>query len=140
MNGVRWSEILRLSYFDLIRFVVIDLMHCLFLGIAKWITKRIWIDEDVLTEKALQSIQKKMSEFKLPSDLGRIPGKIHCGEGFSNFTADQWRNFFLIYATVVLWNHLLNKDHKILTYFIRVCTILVRRIVKINDMKKSMNF
>ncbi|GBB87738.1 hypothetical protein RclHR1_14210005 [Rhizophagus clarus] len=33
------------------------------------------IDEDVLTEKALQSIQKKMSEFKLPSDLGRIPGK-----------------------------------------------------------------
>ncbi|GBB84695.1 hypothetical protein RclHR1_11280005 [Rhizophagus clarus] len=137
VNGVRWSEILRLSYFDLIRFVVIDLMHCLFLGIAKWITKRIWIDEDVLTEKALQSIQKKMSEFKLPSDLGRIPGKIHCGEGFSNFTADQWRNFFLIYATVVLWNHLPNKDRKILTYFVRVCTILVRRIVEINDMKEA---
>ncbi|GBB83296.1 hypothetical protein RclHR1_10010009 [Rhizophagus clarus] len=47
------------------------------------------IDEDVLTEKALQSIQKKMSKFKLPSDLERIPGKIHCSEGFSNFTADQ---------------------------------------------------
>ncbi|GBB89974.1 hypothetical protein RclHR1_16820006 [Rhizophagus clarus] len=137
VNGVRWSEILRLSYFDLIQFVVIDPMHCLFLGIAKWITKRIWIDEDVLTEKALQSIQKKMSEFKLPSDLGRIPGKIHCGEGFSNFTADQWRNFFLIYATVVLWNHLPNKDRKILTYFVRVCTILVRRIVEINDMKEA---
>ncbi|GBB85073.1 hypothetical protein RclHR1_11640011, partial [Rhizophagus clarus] len=39
VNGVRWSEILRLLYFDLIQFVVIDLMHCLFLGIAKWITK-----------------------------------------------------------------------------------------------------
>ncbi|GBC01244.1 hypothetical protein RclHR1_41020001, partial [Rhizophagus clarus] len=35
VNGVRWSEILRLSYFDPIRFVVIDPMHCLFLGIAK---------------------------------------------------------------------------------------------------------
>ncbi|GBC01640.1 hypothetical protein RclHR1_42750001, partial [Rhizophagus clarus] len=88
------------------------------------ITKRILIDEDVITEKALQSIQKKMSEFKLPLDLGRIPEKIHCGEGFSNFTANQWRNFFLIYATVVLWNHLPNKDRKILMYFIRVCTIL----------------
>ncbi|GBC06285.1 hypothetical protein RclHR1_06740001, partial [Rhizophagus clarus] len=107
------------------------------LRIAKWITKRIWIDEDILTEKALQSIQKKMSEFKLLSVLRRISGKIHCGEGFSNFTTDQWCNFFLIYATVVLWNHLLNKDRKILTYFVRVCTILVRRIVKINDMKEA---
>ncbi|GBC42308.2 hypothetical protein PHYBLDRAFT_143961 [Rhizophagus irregularis DAOM 181602=DAOM 197198] len=69
-NGVRWSEILRLPYFDPIRFVVVDPMHCLFLGIAKWITKRIWIDEGVLTEKDLQSIQKKMDEFKVPSDLG----------------------------------------------------------------------
>ncbi|GET66679.1 hypothetical protein GLOIN_2v1786147 [Rhizophagus irregularis DAOM 181602=DAOM 197198] len=51
-------------------------MHCLFLGIAKWITKRIWIDEGVLTEKDLQSIQKKMDEFKVPSDLGQIPGSL----------------------------------------------------------------
>jgi len=112
-------------------------MHCLFLGIAKWITKRIWIDEGILTEKDLQSIQKKMNEFEIPSDLGRIPSKIHCGEGFSNFTADQWRNFFLIYATVVLWDHLPAKDRKILTYFVRVCTILVKRIVEVGDMKEA---
>jgi len=112
-------------------------MHCLFLGIAKWITKRIWIDEGILTEKDLQSIQKKMNGFEIPSDLGRIPGKIHCGEGFSNFTADQWRNFFLIYATVVLWDHLPAKDRKILTYFVRVCTILVNRIVEVGDMKEA---
>jgi len=63
-------------------------MHCLFLGIAKWIVKRIWIDENVLTQNALQSIQKKMNEFQIPTDLGRIPGKIHNDEGFSNFTAN----------------------------------------------------
>ena len=78
-----------------------------------------------------------MNEFEIPSDLGQIPSKIHCGEGFSNFTADQWRNFFLIYATVVLWDHLLAKDRKILTYFVRVCTILVRRIVEVGDMKEA---
>ena len=112
-------------------------MHCLFLGIAKWIVKRIWIDEKILTPNALQSIQKKMNDFQVPADLGRIPGKIHSGEGFSNFMADQWRNFFLIYATVVLWEHLTYKDRKILTYFVRVCTILVRRIVQVDEMDEA---
>ena len=77
-------------------------MHCLFLGIARWIVKRIWIDEGILNQQSLIKIQKKMDEFQIPSDLGRIPGKIHCGEGFSNFTADQWQIFFTIYATVSL--------------------------------------
>ena len=38
-HGVRWSELLRLPYMDPIRFAVVDPMHCLFLGIAKWIIK-----------------------------------------------------------------------------------------------------
>src|SRR5947199_10032704 len=38
-TGVRWSELLRLNYFDPIHFIIVDLMHCLFLGIAKWIVK-----------------------------------------------------------------------------------------------------
>ncbi|HMK58017.1 MAG TPA: hypothetical protein VK462_03100 [Nitrososphaeraceae archaeon] len=62
--------------------------------------------------------------------MGRIPGKIHGGEGFSNFTADQWRTFFTIYATVSLWDHLSVVDKKILTQFVRICSILVNRIVK----------
>ena len=89
-NGVRWSELLRLPYFDPIKFITIDPMHCLFLGIARWIVKQIWIDKGILTSNSLNKIQKKMNEFQIPSDLGRIPGKIHEEEGFSNFTADQW--------------------------------------------------
>ena len=34
-TGVKWSELLRLSYFDPIKFIVVDPMHCLFLGIAR---------------------------------------------------------------------------------------------------------
>ncbi|PPQ97558.1 hypothetical protein CVT26_002343 [Gymnopilus dilepis] len=34
-SGVRWSELLRLSYFDLSRCVVVDSMHNLFLGLIK---------------------------------------------------------------------------------------------------------
>ena len=68
-NGVRWSELLRLPYFDPIRFITVDPMHCLFLGIARWLVKRIWIDEGILTSNSLSKIQKKMNEFQIPSDL-----------------------------------------------------------------------
>jgi len=64
-------------------------MHCLFLGIAKWIVKRIWVDKGILTLTVLNKIQEKMKEFYVPSDLGRMLGKIDCSEGFTNFTADQ---------------------------------------------------
>ena len=55
-NQVRWSELLRLPYFDPIRHLVIDPMHCLFLDIGKWLVKRIWIEEGVLTNNALDEI------------------------------------------------------------------------------------
>ena len=69
-TGVRWSELLRLPYFDPVRFVTVDPMHCLFLGTAKWIVKRIWVDEEILTTNTLKMVQKKMDEFQIPSDLG----------------------------------------------------------------------
>ncbi|CAB4440174.1 unnamed protein product [Rhizophagus irregularis] len=112
-------------------------MHCLFLDIAKWIVKRIWVDEKLLTLADLNKIQAKMNEFHVPSDLGRIPCKINCRKGFSNFTADQWQIFFTIYTTVALWEHLSVKDQKILTYFVRVCAILVSRIVEVELMREA---
>ena len=93
---------MRLPYFDPIQFITIDPMYCLFLGIVKWIIKRIWVDMGILSSNILNSIQKKMNEFQVPADVGRIPGKIHCGEGFSNFTADQWCIFISIYVIMVL--------------------------------------
>ena len=77
-------------------------MHYLFLGIANWIVKRIWIDEEILMQNMLTEIQHIMQNFQIPSDIGRIPGKVNSGDGFSSFTADQWQNFITIYATVVL--------------------------------------
>ena len=138
-NGVRWSELLRLPYFDPIRFITVDPMHCLFLGIAKWIVKRIWVDMGILTSIELSSIQQKMSKFQVPADLGRIPGKIYRGEGFSSFTADQWWIFISIYATVVLWEYLDEVDRKILTYFVRICNIFVQRILEVRFFEEISN-
>ena len=70
-----------------------------------------------------------MNQIQVLADLGRIPRKIDCEEGFTNFTADQWRTFFTIYATTSLWEYLSAIDRTILTHFVRVCSVLVGRIL-----------
>jgi len=65
-NKARWSELLRLHYFDPIRFITIDPMHCLFLGIAKWIVKHLWIDGNVLLTSNLETVQSNMDKIKPP--------------------------------------------------------------------------
>ena len=99
---VRWSEMLRLPYHNPIRHLVVDPMHCLFLGISHWIVKRLWIDGNKITKSDLELMEKRAKCIKVPADLGRIPYKIATGEGFSSFTADQWKSFILIYATPLM--------------------------------------
>ena len=87
---MRWTELLRLPYMDPIRFAVVDPMHCLFLGVAKWIIKSIFVKQNKLTIEQLHVAQKRMKHVDLPSDIGQIPAKIAIGnDGFSNLTADQ---------------------------------------------------
>jgi hypothetical protein len=135
-HGVRWSELLRLPYMDPIRFAVVDPMHCLFLGIAKYIIKSIFINQGKLSMEQLRVAQKRMDYVELPSDIGRIPPKIAIGEGFSKLTADQWKTFIMIYSTNILWDMLDNNDRKILGHFVRACNLLVTRIITEDDLKE----
>jgi hypothetical protein len=137
INGVRWSELLRLPYMDPIRFAVVDPMHCLFLGIAKWIIQSIFIKENKLNSEQLRAAQRRMDSVQLPSDIGRIPPKIAIGEGFSKLTADQWKTFIMIYATTILWDMLDDNDRKILGHFVRACNLLVARFVTEDDLQEA---
>ena len=58
-------------------------------------------------------------------DLGRVPNKIATEEGFSGFTADQWKTFILIYAIPLMWDLLAEPDRKILENFVRAYSLLV---------------
>ena len=84
--GVRYSELLRLPYFDCIRFTVIDPMHNLFLGTAKHVMET-WIDASVLTPADLQKAQDKVDSVHVPTNIGRIPGKI--AKSSLGFTAEN---------------------------------------------------
>ena len=137
-HGVRWSELLRLPYMDPIRFAAVDPMHCLFLGIAKWIIKSIFVNQGKLSMEQLRVAQKRMDHVELPSDIGRIPPKIAIGnDGFSNLTADQWKTFIMIYSTNILWDMLDNSDRKILGHFVRACNLLAARFITEDDLKEA---
>jgi len=134
---VRWSEIHRLPNFNPVRFLIVDPMHCLFLGIAKWIIMRLWIEEGKLNSENLSLMQKRASRIQVPVDIGRLPNKISMEEGFSGFTADQWKTFIMVYATSITWDLLKEPDQRILANFVRTCNILVCRIVSISDLQEA---
>ena len=57
--GSRYSELLRLPYFDCIRFTIVDPMHNLFLGTAKRMME-IWLNLSILTQADLENMQVKV--------------------------------------------------------------------------------
>ena len=74
-HGVRYTELLRLPYFDSPRFIVVDAMHNILLGSAKLLTT-IWKDNGVLPVSKFNVIQGSVDKFVTPADIGRIPHKI----------------------------------------------------------------
>src|SRR5579859_5503375 len=107
-------------------------MHCLFLGIAHWIIKKLWIEGNKISNRDLEKMEKRAKTIQIPVDLGRVPNKIAIGEGFSGFTADQWKTFILTYTIPVMWNLLAEPDRKISGNFVRACTQKVCRIIEYN--------
>ena len=51
-------------------------------------------------------MQKRADMIKITSDLGRRPVRIATGDGFSNFTADMWKTFIMIFAIPITWDFL----------------------------------
>jgi len=45
--------------------------------------------------------------------------------------------FFTIYATTSLWEYLLEIDRMILTHFVRVCSILISRILELDSVQEA---
>ena len=63
-------------------------MHNLFIRIAFWIIKRLWLGYCKITLNDLTKIQKLMNNIYPPSEIGQIPHKINIEE------ANEQKNFF----------------------------------------------
>jgi len=97
--GCRYSTLLELPYFDPIRMLIIDPMHNLFLGTAKDMVRKIWIENGYLDTNKLGIIEQRLSEINIPSTVsfGRLPLSM---DPCTKLTAEQWKNwvnYFSIY-------------------------------------------
>ncbi|KAJ7027049.1 hypothetical protein C8F04DRAFT_965686 [Mycena alexandri] len=94
--GARWTEFARLTYFDLVRWTVVDPMHNLLLGVAKtqWYTQ--WIKTNTLRAdtdnytRELTFIHNFMKTYESPPWAGRLPTRVGEPAGGS-LTADEYK-------------------------------------------------
>ena len=100
---------------------IIDPMHNLYMGIAKH-TMNVWKSQGLLKQKDFADIQKTVDQIEVPSDIGRIPSKV--ASGFSDFTADQWKHWILLYSTISLKNRLPSDNFTNWSAFANACTLL----------------
>lgn len=88
-----WSALLKLEYFDVVRFCTVDPMHNLFLGTAKYAFKH-WETTGILGKRELKILEAKLEQMDVPSDMGRLPKRI--SSNYGSFTAMQWKNWTLV--------------------------------------------
>ena len=133
--GARYSVLQELDYFDCIRYFVVDPMHNLYLGTAKHMVKNVRLKDknEFLSDEDFERIQELVDSMTVPQDIGRIPGKIACS--FSGFTADQWKNWTVVYSLFAL-KGVLPEDHpECWRHFVLACKLLGKKILTDDDIE-----
>ena len=128
--GVRYTELLRLPYFDTMHFSVVDPMHNKLLGTAKHVTA-LWKKENILNETIGEHAQEIVDKFVTPSDIGRIPFKI--SSGFNSLNTDQWKNWTLIYSLVALKDVIPGAHYSLWLQSVEVCKLMCSRALFISN-------
>ena len=128
-EGSRYTALMRLPYFSCVRCHTIDPMHNLYLGTARYMVKSIWTTEtyQLLPHNCLLEIQKLVDNCEVPSTMGRIPNKI--AANFSNFKADQWKQWTVVFSIFALHGVLENRHLNCWRKFVKACTILDASII-----------
>ena len=133
-HGSRFTEFFHLPYYNCIKYAIIDPLHNLFLGTAKRLQHH-WIEIGLLDNKDLGIIQQRVDNFRVPNHVGRLPRKI--SSGFSNMTADEWKNWTILYSLIAL-HDIIPPDHlKCWELFVSACTILCSSTITLNEIDQA---
>ena len=87
--GVKYSELLLIPHFNVVRCHVIEPMHCIFLRLAKHTIQR-RKKNGIVDASHFILLQEKVDLIIPPSKIGRIPRKVE--SDFASFTANEWKN------------------------------------------------
>lgn len=132
--GVKYSELLRLPEFNMVRYHVIDPMHNVFLGIIKH-TVKTWKETGLLLDRHFEKLQEKVDLMNVPSKIGRIPRKI--GAGFAAFTADEWKHWVLIYSVYALYDILPEEHYKCWCMLVDSCLHLCQPVTTLATINRA---
>jgi hypothetical protein len=132
--GARYSELLRLKYFDIIRCHVVDPTHNLFLGTAKRMLK-LWRDDGYLPNNVFEKIQDEVDSLNTPCNIGRLPHKI--SSQFSGFTAEQWMLWTTLYSPFVLRGILPREKYIHWCLFSQACAYLCSEYINEIDVMRA---
>jgi len=134
-SGSRFTELMHLPYFDSIRFVIIDPMHNLFLGTAKRILHNQWLRESLISNSDLDKVQERICSCIVPINVGRMPRKI--SSHFYSLTADEWKNWTLLYSMLVLQDILPAEHLACWKLFVSACRIYCSYVITLVDIDKA---
>lgn len=132
--GIRYSELLRLPFFDIVHCHLVDPMHNLFFGTAKKMLK-LWRDQKLLTERKFEEIQELMDEINPPADIGRIPNKI--STQFAGFTAEQWMMWTIVFSPFLLCGFLPQEYFTHWCLFSKACCLLCHAHIRDADVQEA---
>ena len=118
-NGVRFSELITLPYFDIVRMTTTDPMHTFLLGLVK---KETELNLHILGYSKLQELNRRMKSVRMPYDIGRLPSNIFDNEGISGITADQWKTYITGYARPCMYKLLPEGPYKCLVLLAEIVT------------------
>ena len=91
----------------------------------------LWLSNKILSIKDLTTIQDKVNSLNVPNEIGRIPCKI--ASSFADFTADEWKNWTLIYSLYCLHDVLPQSHFQVWKMFVKVCRKLCKHNILIQD-------
>ena len=127
-----YSVLNELPYWNAIEQLVIDPMHCLWMGIAKHVIEQ-WKANDLITRPDMVKMEQKLKDLPTTRRYGRLRSKL---EGnMAQFTAEEMKMFTLVYSLWLL-GPILPSDHLTMwKYFVKATTILSRPVLKAKDLE-----
>ena len=105
-QGVKYSELSRLPYFDMVKNFLIDPMHNLLMGLVSDIGDVLITNNNnnLMSDKERETLARRLSVLRVPYDLGRLPKTMLEKMSARGLKAQQWKNFIVTYARVCLRN------------------------------------
>ena len=126
-HGLRYSELHRLPYFDIVEMCAEDPMHALLLGLIKK-EATILLQQDTSSDNfkfavplnKRDELRRRIKAIQIPSDCGRIPASLADKASLDGFTAQQWLLFAIAYARPVFFGLIPSAAYECLKVLCRI--------------------